>query len=1199
MPDPSNTFWKQGQSHPTEEKSIELTEGGVWPVPDVHLSGGKMPTRTNQPLPYGNYAPVQPVPNPAWNRQDTDDLDLTQMIKVVRRRGLLIGGVAITIASVIWGWTLTRTPVYQGRFRVLIESVDETDPSQQLLLEEAAQLGDAVDYDTQIEVLLSPVLLEPISRDIEEDFPNFTLPQLSEGLSINRLRETKVLEINYRGSDPQLIQTVLETVAQHYLEYSFEQRQESLKQGIQFVDDQLPELRDRVNELQVRLERFRQQYNLLDPNNRGADLSELLSGVESDRQQIQTELSEARSLYRSLQGQLRVSPEEALAAAALSESPRYQSLLNQMQEIESEIAVESAKYQPNSPQLQVLQERRDNLEPLLAEEAVDVLGDRFAASGSPRVDGNLTPTSIDLGRQLIDAANNVQMLQARSQSLAQVEQNLKQEFALVPSLARQYTDLQRELEIATESLNRFLNTRETLQIDAAQKSVPWQTIAEPSTSRIPISPNIPRNLMLGAVAGLLVGGVAALLAEKLDQVYHSPDELKDATQLPLLGIIPFHPELDEKLASVPATPDGAAMSENKRQQTYQSSMFFEGVRSVYTNIRFLGTDEPIRSLVVSSAIPGEGKTTSSLNLARAAAIMGQRVLVVDADLRSPKHHNRMQLSNMRGLSTLITESLRIEDVVQRSPLDENLHVLTAGPLHPDPVKLLSSRRMQTIMEQLRTAYDLVIYDMPPIVGFADSSLVAAHTDGIVMIVGLGKTERAAVIRALDEIQMSPVSVLGVVANGIKSYTTTTYGHYGYYSHYYSKTAAAATSAAEPVTSGFSSIATYETPRPGSSTSAEGVSPTSNPSQSTPAQTGWQFQEPDPQATSSRFADDPANDLTPEAHTPPHVEQSDQNGSGVSSHFPNSTHQTHHVNPPEPDSEAHPDADLRSLYETTSGWNDSPYSQTNGTANPVNGSSTTQHPQSNPTGSYADESEPHPFASITGLAASPRTHSGEAEDASAETQAATMQSKREKLNRALGSLPPWQRATAGIGAIALIGVIGWAVLGRVFSTPDSDPSPPLVTEGSSENPPAEPTEEGVTDGGTDPGTPPDSTETGSTSEGSTSPNPNGTGTEASDDPSASTGEPGLTPREVQEPFAEAVRLAERASTAGETAQAPEEWSQIAEQWQRASALMAIVPADSAQFETARDRTVLYRNNGEFARQKVLELLRDKDLSDLSN
>lgn len=1068
-----------------------------------------MPVQTNQPpYPQGGYPAVTTnMPNPAWLKQDESDFDLAQFLRVVRRRGLIIVGVSVAVASAIWGWTLTRTPIYRGEFRVLIESVDETDRSQELLLQEQLQLGTTVDYDTQIEVLLSPVLLEPISRELRDEYPELTPSAIASSLSINRLRDTKVLEVSYRGSNPQRIQAVLEEVAQQYLDYSFDQRQASLSQGIQFVDDQLPELRERVNNLQIRLERFRQQYSLLDPENRGADLSGLISQVEEQRQQLQTELSQARSLYRSLQGQLRVSPEEALAAAALSESPRYQSLLNQIQELEAQIAVESAKYQPGSPQLEVLQERRDNLVSLLEAEADDVLGDRFAVGPSDRVDGNLTPTSIDLGRQLIRAANDVQMLQARSQTLAQVEQDLKQEFDLVPALARQYADLQRELTVATDSLNRFLTTRETLQIDAAQKSVPWQLISEPATSRVPISPNIPRNLMLGAVTGLLMGGIAALLAEKLDQVYHSPDELKSATQLPLLGIVPFYPALQEEQRIEEVTQDaqlnGAAPASNQlpqssasgsRQRTFQSAMFLEAFRSLYTNIRFLGTDEPIHSLVVSSAIPSEGKSTVALYMARAAAVMGQRVLLVDADLRSPKYHTRLNLANIRGLSNLISDGLRVQDVVQRSPLDDNLYVVTAGPVPPDPVKLLSSRRMQTIIEQVQSDYDLVVFDMPPTIGFADSALVATHTDGLMLVVGLGKTEKQAVIRALEEIRLSPVSVLGIVANGIKAHTTQIQDSYRYY-RYYSKTQhAGSRTRSVAIAPGTFSGSPSSPASPGDDTADLGNPNLGDPGLGDP-NLGDPTEGPMPHP-SSRFGPG----APPDAGEPRHQgwqyrEQASDRSSGAS---------------------GTPGTDADDVAYGRFGNNDT-------TASGSAAGSGADHP---PISTFARQrASTHEPTTATVHTSSPFAH-----------------------------LSFWQKAVTGVAAAALLGIVGWTLYSRFIEGNDpSDVIPPYSEEDPTVVDPVETPEFG--------------------------------------------GDEPLTDSEIQDPFAEAVYIAQEAVAAGETARTSEEWSAIAEQWQRASGLMAIVPPTDERFAIARDRTVLYRNNGEFARQKVLELLRAENLGDL--
>nr|WP_290225334.1 polysaccharide biosynthesis tyrosine autokinase [Trichocoleus desertorum] len=755
------------------------------------VPGQPQPTGEMQPhaLPLTYYAP-----QPYYAK---DELDLKNFLEVLRRRALVVVSVAIAVTATTWGWTWTRTPIYKGDFQVLVEPVTDTQTSQKILQDNQNLLQPTFDYATQIEVLRSPELLAPIVLQLQKQYPGLSYGSLVQNLTITQLSNTKILSISYRDSDPKKVQNVLEGLSTLYLNYGVQQRQVSLQQGTQFVDEQLPNLRERVSTLQKQLEDFRQRYSLIDPESRGNELSELISDVEKQQQEARTQLVEAQSLYTTLYNQVGYRPAEAIAASSLSESPRYQQLLNQIQEVEAQTAVELARFQPTSPNIQILEDKKQQLEALLDEESQKVLGNQSRPSGA---DGNLTSISLDLSKQLVNTANQVQVLQMRNLALAEVERNLKQNFELVPALARQYTDLQRELKVATDSLNRFLGTKETLQIEAAQKAIPWQVISAPQEPQQPISPNTPRNLALGVVAGLLLGTGAALLSEKLDNVFHSPTDLKDLTRLPLLGVVPFQkrlpepnygdvtprftlPEhqnlklepgeqlqLDENLSAFPAPSPSH----------YTASPFLESFRSLYTNVRLLGSDTPVRSLVIGSAVPAEGKSTISLQLAKAAAAMGQRVLLVDADMRRPQVHTYLGLANMRGLSHLIATNVTAEEVIQRSPTDENLFIITAGQIPPDPTKLLSSKKMQNLMAELQESFDLVIYDTPPVLGLADSSILATYTDGIIMVVGLGKTDRSTLAMALDGLKISSTPVLGIVANGIKGYTTQSYDYYNRY-----------------------------------------------------------------------------------------------------------------------------------------------------------------------------------------------------------------------------------------------------------------------------------------------------------------------------------------------------------------------------------------------------------------------------------
>ncbi len=195
------------------------------------------------------------------------------------------------------------------------------------------------------------------------------------------------------------------------------------------------------------------------------------------------------------------------------------------------------------------------------------------------------------------------------------------------------------------------------------------------------------------------------------------------------------------------------------------SVFQEAFRTLNANIRLLNMENPINSLVISSALPGDGKSTVASHLARAAAAMGQRVLLIDADLRCPEIHNMMGLLNDLGLSSVIIDGIPIETAIQRSPVDENLLVLTSGPIPPEPTKILSSRQMPLLIQESLSTFDLVICDTAPLLGRADANLLAACTNGLLLVVGLGKTEREALSLALDDLSMAGVPMLGIVGNG--------------------------------------------------------------------------------------------------------------------------------------------------------------------------------------------------------------------------------------------------------------------------------------------------------------------------------------------------------------------------------------------------------------------------------------------------
>jgi len=717
-----------------------------------------------------------------------DDFDPRQLLAIVRRRLAISVGVTVAVFFAVLGWTLTRTSVYEGRFQVLVEP--ETGESSINTLTEAVGGGTGsdsnVDYETQIQVLKSSELMAPIVAQLKSRYPDISYESLigSGRLSIMRLQNTKILEVRYRNSNPEKIEFVLNQIAKNYLRYSLKKRQLDLGQGIQFVENQLPVSKERVDKLQKQLQAFRQQHNLLDPEAQAKDLSNQVSDITQRRLDTGVDLVATQNSFRSRQENLGADINLARASEIVMSSPEYQARLTQLLDLETQI-LSQPQFKATHPKIQLLLRSREMQRSRLYVIAQEILVRNSFANVAPQSLIDLSPTQKELLGELVKDTVKINELQVRYQALSGAEVFLTKKGRQLAAIAAQDNDLQHKLKVATDSLNRFLNMRETLQIEAAQNAIPWQLISAPVKPSSPISPNVPRNLTMGAIASLLLGLGAALLAEQLDNVFHSPEELRDRAKLPLLGVIPFKKELEEE---EDADSDGFstelnALAQPGKLSQHHTAPFLEAFRSLHTNIRFLNSDSPVRSIAISSAVPAEGKSTISVHLAQAAAAMGQRVLLVDADLRRPQVHHALELPNLRGLSHALAGNVSLKEAIQQPTRWENLYVLTAGQPPPDPTRLLSSKKMQHLMGQFHSIFDLVIYDTPPLLGFADARLLTAHTDGIMLVVGLGKTNRSALIQAFDNLKVSCASILGLVANGVKNYTTSSYD---YYERYYSQ-----------------------------------------------------------------------------------------------------------------------------------------------------------------------------------------------------------------------------------------------------------------------------------------------------------------------------------------------------------------------------------------------------------------------------
>ncbi|MEC4804030.1 MAG: hypothetical protein SAJ12_00560 [Jaaginema sp. PMC 1079.18] len=709
-------------------------------------------------------------------------LNLGLYLRAARRNALVLAGALALAVGGAWYAGKQQSSVYWGKFQLLVEPVSSEARAVQPLALTRTDRGTPderlfqLDYTTQIKILTGPGMLSSIGEQIQAEIPSFDPESLGD-ITVERLLDeddevTKILEVSYTGSDRETVQLVLEKIAEKYLRYSLEERKTRIREGVRFIEDQLPELQNRVTKLQNQQQKLQERYELIDPNTTGEALFGQVRDLNAQQDATQQQLRELRTLYNKLEQQLALTPDEAIAASALSENPNRTALLSQIKEIDRQIAVERSRFTTESPVVRSLLKKRQNLVSLLESETNEILGQNFTGTtNNEQVLAFQSPVRLNLIQQLITTANEIQVLEARSQSIAQATTEYAQQAEQLPAVARQYSELQRQLDLTKQTLDQLLTQRETLRVEAAQNEVPWELLSQPFVPPNPIPGGDAKKLYILAVAGgLFLGLAVTIILEKLRNRLYSAQDIKDVTNLPLLGEVPYDRGIARQ--NTPLSPhlianwDLATAARNPSMRLAATPMA-ECLDALYANLRFLYAEPPLQAIAVSSPESNDGKSTLALQLAQTIASAGRKVLLIDTNLREPQLHHWLGLPSTPGLSDFLMDSQVTSPLIQPVPYVNNLFLLAAGTLHPEAYKRLDSSRMLDWLEVGRKEYDAIICDTPNLLDFLDASFLGANIDGMLLVSSVRKTKASHVKQMMKQIERYNLPAVGIIATHIK------------------------------------------------------------------------------------------------------------------------------------------------------------------------------------------------------------------------------------------------------------------------------------------------------------------------------------------------------------------------------------------------------------------------------------------------
>jgi polysaccharide biosynthesis transport protein len=711
-------------------------------------------------------------------------VDIRQLPTILLRRRFLILGVSCVVMSAASVLAVIAKPTYQSNMQILVSSnLSEGAQSNNIPLGVDNQVTDfnsqVVNATTQMKLMVSSKLLQKAVNLLHSDYPDLTLQDIngqkeqSQKALIKVTREDKavennkvfnqVFEVSFNDDDPVKAQRVLQALQKVYQNYNKEQQKERLNQGLAFVNARLPEIRKEASKADKNLEQFRQKHKLLDPEVQSKILLESLADVQQQLQTTRANLQDVNARYENLEQQIAFSSQQnTLISSRLNQSSRYQALLSEIQKTELALAKERLRYTDDYPSVQKLKQQRQSQLSLLREEVKTIAN---STKGEPLLKGQMVGVDPKLVDELILVQTTVLGLTANEKNLTESEQRFRSELNKYPSLIAEYNRLLPKAETSRKTLEQLLQTQQSLGLKIAQEGYNWQVLVEPNLGNYKGSNRL-LLLVGGAVIGPILGILAALILEKFNDAIYCAGDIKKLTNLRVLGSVPKLPSRGVKKQRLGLPWNRRRSSDSSVIEASTKLPVHETLDMIYQNIQILKYPLPFKSLMFTSALPGEGKTTLVLGLVASATRMHRRVLVIDANLQNPSLHKILELSNDWGLSLLLVDetTTHFQDYIQ--PIHPSIDILTAGPEPEDTVKLLSSQRMKELIELFEQNYDLVLIDASPILGTVDARIVASLCNGIVMVERMGKVTRTELTQATEI--LSKLNLIGIIANEVSN-----------------------------------------------------------------------------------------------------------------------------------------------------------------------------------------------------------------------------------------------------------------------------------------------------------------------------------------------------------------------------------------------------------------------------------------------
>lgn len=693
-----------------------------------------------------------------------------------RRVWVILGSVVIVVAFASLG-LMREKPVYEATGRVAINKESEEILGYKDFNPEASEWEDyTVALDTQLRVIQSSTLAWDVIKQLQlQQRPEFggqapakslgaslpgqtdarnpaTIDAFKSKLSVSLIPNTRILQISFRSNDRQLAADTVNTLAEKFIEQNIRTKYESTMKASDWLSKQLVDMQSKVEESQEKLVQYQREHNIVGVDDKQNITTEKLDEINKELTSAEADRIDKESLMRNVASET----PESVSVSGQHDS-LLSKLLSQQSDLNLDLAQAAVTYGQSHPKVIEIKNKLKALDSAIA---------------------------LQLKTVRLRATNDYNVALAREHMLSNELESQKGQANKLNESAIEYTILKRDVDSNRQLYEGLLQKMKEAGVTAGLRSNNIRVIDPAEVPRSPISPNVPRTLGVAFLGSLTMGLGLAFLLESLDKTIRSADQVQIVSGLPTAGMIPL------TASSRLATNSRRSLSGSARQPDFKDavevvsmmrprSKISEAYRSLGTSILLSGQTPP-KIIMVTSALPEEGKTTTSANTAIVLAQQSNRVLYIDADLRRPSMHRIFNIAEGAGLAGVLTGECTWRKAISRSSMLPSLHFLPAGHCAANPAELLGSPKMRELLVELQLEFDHIVIDTPPVLTITDAVRLSPCADAVLLVLRSGKTTKEALCRARDVLMQVRANLLGVVVNALD---TNMDGYYSYGSRY--------------------------------------------------------------------------------------------------------------------------------------------------------------------------------------------------------------------------------------------------------------------------------------------------------------------------------------------------------------------------------------------------------------------------------